>query len=127
MAQLKLWTGTVGPYIYDPAETLDYAGTELNQSAFTFQDALGNLIQIDVVLGTVAVDLGSKEDVSNKVTSISGASTNLQYPSAKLLYDLLDGLTASQVAFDPGTSSLTSTDIQAAVEELLARIEALEP
>lgn len=29
------------------------------------------------------------EDVANRVTSISGASTNTQYPSAKLLYDQL--------------------------------------
>lgn len=29
------------------------------------------------------------EDVANKVTSISGASTNTQYPSAKLLFDQL--------------------------------------
>jgi hypothetical protein len=29
------------------------------------------------------------EDEANKVTSISGASTNVQYPSAKLLYDQL--------------------------------------
>lgn len=33
--------------------------------------------------------LAQKEDISNKVSSISSASTNTQYPGAKLLYDLL--------------------------------------
>lgn len=34
-------------------------------------------------------ELEKKENISNKVISISGASTNIQYPSAKLLYDQL--------------------------------------
>lgn len=33
--------------------------------------------------------LDAKEDVANKVTSISGSSTDTQYPSAKLVYDQL--------------------------------------
>lgn len=37
----------------------------------------------------VDTGLALKEDVSNKVTSISGSSTDTQYPSAKLLYDQL--------------------------------------
>jgi len=37
-------------------------------------------------------DLGfTAEDSSNKVTSISGASTDVEYPSAKLLYDTVAG------------------------------------
>ena len=32
------------------------------------------------------------ENIANKVTSISAASTDVQYPSAKLLYDELQGL-----------------------------------
>ncbi|MFA5818660.1 MAG: hypothetical protein WC854_05220 [Bacteroidales bacterium] len=34
-------------------------------------------------------DLSGKEDKTNKITSISGTSTDLQYPSAKLIYDQL--------------------------------------
>lgn len=34
-------------------------------------------------------DITGLEETSNKVTSISGTSTNTQYPSAKLLYDQL--------------------------------------
>lgn len=34
--------------------------------------------------------LGAKEDTNNKVTSISSASTDTQYPSAKCVYDYID-------------------------------------
>ena len=37
--------------------------------------------------GIEGVDIG-KENLSNKVTSISSSSTDEQYPSAKLLYDI---------------------------------------
>jgi hypothetical protein len=36
------------------------------------------------------IDMSGKEDKSNKVTSISSSSTDTQYPSAKLLYDLIE-------------------------------------
>lgn len=39
----------------------------------------------------LTVDLSSRESVSNKVTSISAGSTDVQYPSAKLVYDQLAG------------------------------------
>lgn len=34
-------------------------------------------------------DISGKEDVSNKVTSLSSSSTDTQYPSAKCVYDLI--------------------------------------
>lgn len=34
-------------------------------------------------------DVSGKEDVSNKVTSLSASSTDTQYPSAKCVYDLV--------------------------------------
>ena len=36
-----------------------------------------------------APDISGKENISNKVTSLSASSTDTQYPSAKLLYDQL--------------------------------------
>ena len=36
-----------------------------------------------------AQDITGKEDSSNKVTTLSGSSTNTQYPSAKVVYDQL--------------------------------------
>lgn len=44
--------------------------------------------------------MGYKEDKSNKVTSISGSSTDSQYPSAKLVYD--------QLALKADSSSVTT-------------------
>ena len=38
---------------------------------------------------TTTISISGKEDKSNKVTSLSGSSTDTQYPSAKLLYDQL--------------------------------------
>ncbi len=53
------------------------------------------------------------EDVANKVTSLSGASTDTQYPSAKLVYDQLAGKQATgsyEVTTNKETSALdTST------------------
>lgn len=50
-----------------------------------------NKADTSVMLSKYATDvnLTYKEDKSNKVTSISGASTDVQYPSAKLTYDQL--------------------------------------
>ena len=66
-----------------------------------------------------ALNVVSKEDSANKVTSISGSSTDVQYPTAKLLYDRLatkqatltnpiTGTGASgQVSFFNGTTTET--------------------
>lgn len=49
------------------------------------------------------------EDVANKVTSISGASTDTQYPSAKLVYDQL-ALMVAKSLFDANTILYATTD-----------------
>ena len=41
----------------------------------------------DVLAGMI--DISGKEDISNKVTTINGSSTDTQYPSAKAIYDKL--------------------------------------
>lgn len=43
----------------------------------------------------VASDITGKEDNTNKVTSLSASSTDVQYPSAKAVYDELQGKAAS--------------------------------
>lgn len=40
-------------------------------------------------LASLTPDISGKENISNKVTSLSASSTDTQYPSAKLLYDQL--------------------------------------
>lgn len=42
-----------------------------------------------VTSGGVKSALDAKEDVSNKVTSLSSSSTDTQYPSAKCVYDIV--------------------------------------
>ena len=42
--------------------------------------------------------MGNKEDNANKVTSLSSSSTDTQYPSAKAVYDAVNGsITSSQI------------------------------
>lgn len=40
----------------------------------------------------IDTDIDTKEDISNKVTSINNSSTNTQYPSAKAVYDLFNSI-----------------------------------
>lgn len=41
-------------------------------------------------------DISGKEDNSNKVTSISGVSTNTEYPSAKCVYDAISNINSNR-------------------------------
>ena len=56
-------------------------------------------------------DITGKEDKSNKVTSLSSASTNTQYPSAKCVFDKLSGYLTSneEVIFVNGNNQSTDT------------------
>jgi len=49
-----------------------------------------NLGQIKSILESIKTKLNSKEDSSNKVTSLSSSSTDTQYPSAKVVYDTIN-------------------------------------
>ena len=44
-------------------------------------------------------DITGKEDITNKVTSLSSSSTDTQYPSAKAVYDTLSSLSGSEKLF----------------------------
>lgn len=75
------------------------SGTTLENNAFTGAESEvtvdTDLHELRVHDGSTAggfavakkSDLSGKQDVSNLVTSVSSASTDLQYPSAKLFYD----------------------------------------
>ena len=72
-------------------------------------------------------DISGKENTSNKVTSISGASTDTQYPSAKLLYDQL-ALKALNLltGFTSGAGVVVSTDtVLQAFQKIVGNIAAL--
>ena len=66
--------------------------------------------QHTVMSGGVYDTLLTKEDVANKVTTIDAASTDRQYPSAKVVYDTL--LTKEDVANKVTTIDAASTDRQ---------------
>lgn len=58
-----------------------------NGNVITDVSLANNSNTIQVTKGNV--DVSSKEDVANKVTSLSSSSTDTQYPSAKAVYDEL--------------------------------------
>ena len=55
----------------------------------TVDDAISSTSENPVQNKVIYTALQGKEDVSNKVTSISSASTDTQYPSAKCVYDIV--------------------------------------
>lgn len=60
-------------------------------------------IDVDAAYRTAAeVDaaLDGKEDAANKVTSMSSASTDVEYPSAKAVYAKISSLTGEDIAYD---------------------------
>ena len=66
--------------------------------------------QHSVMSGGVYDALLTKEDVANKVTTIDAASTDKQYPSAKVVYDTL--LTKEDVNNKVTTIDAASTNVQ---------------
>lgn len=89
MAIKQLWIGSTGPYLFDRAEFVPSTDglLEIYQAPLVFETDLGEIVTVDIELGTLSADLSGKEDVSNKVTSLSGSSTNTEYPSAKATWD----------------------------------------
>lgn len=96
------------------ASTTEYTGTEtLSTGAVFYYDGSvwrlqasggGGTVQdvqvdgVSVLNGGIA-NITGKENTSNKVTSISFGSTNIQYPSAKAVYDYIQSLNAEEVSY----------------------------
>ena len=82
--------------------------------------------QHTVMSGGVYDALLTKEDVSNKVTTIDAASTDNQYPSAKAVHDTL--LTKEDVANKVTTIDAASTNVQyPSAKAVYDALEGLEP
>ena len=60
------------------------------QNTLTFDPAPTDTSTNPVTSGGVYTALSSKEDTTNKVTSMSNSSTNTQYPGAKCVYDAIN-------------------------------------
>ncbi len=101
-----------------------YTKTETDAAIAAVVDAspamLDTLNELAAALGddanyaaSTATALGTKEVSANKVTAISGASTDAQYPSAKLLFDQLalkETLTSAGALIDSATAKATPVD-----------------
>lgn len=64
--------------------------------------------------GTTSVSIAEIESKTNKVTSLSNASTDTQYPSAKLLYNQLLAkqntlVAGTNITIDPTTNTISAT------------------
>lgn len=66
--------------------------------------------QTDTLLSAKA-DTTDVELLANKVTSISNASTNVQYPSAKAVYDNILSHTTGNVEIQPVTTYITTRNL----------------
>ena len=78
-------------------ETIDLSGI-----AVTVDDALSPTSENPVQNKVINTALETKENVTNKVTSISSSSTDTQYPSAKCVYDIVGDLETILTTLDIG-------------------------
>lgn len=83
------YRGDRGKIAYDHATDANRLTTAQTSGFYKFAtSAEGHIKSVTAVAKADLTGLGV-EDASNKVTSLSGSSTNTQYPGAKLVYDQL--------------------------------------
>ena len=72
----------------------NYIDTNTQYTAGTNIDITNNVVSAPNVYNKTETNnlLNVKENISNKVTTLSSSSTNTQYPSAKVVYDELNNL-----------------------------------
>lgn len=72
----------------------NYIDTNTQYTAGTNIDITNNVVSAPNVYNKTETNnlLNAKENISNKVTTLSSSSTNTQYPSAKVVYDELNNL-----------------------------------
>ena len=71
-------------------EEIDSGITKSNTAAQPGDDV--SIFTNDAGYLTQHQDITGKEDKTNKVTSLSGSSTDTQYPSAKCVYDIIGNI-----------------------------------
>ena len=62
--------------------------SKIQAERLDLDDVATNVLNTEVA----TIKLQSKQDVSNLTTTLSAESTNLQYPSAKCVYDIIGNL-----------------------------------
>lgn len=77
----------LGSAIEDKVDKVTGKGLSTNDYTTAEKDKLAGLPSGS----ELADDLAAKEDVSNKVTTVTSSGTDTQYPSAKAVYDAIEG------------------------------------
>lgn len=67
-------------------------GVESGAEVNVIEDIKVDNVSLTPTNKSVNIDLSGKENVSNKTTTLSSASTDTQYPSAKCVYDYVDSI-----------------------------------
>lgn len=103
VADLEAYTGTVTNNDYAFVTSTDADGNTLynrykyNETAWVFEYALNNsgftaAQWAAINSGATAAAIAAMQTTSNLVTSISSSSTDVQYPSAKCVYDIVGNI-----------------------------------
>lgn len=110
-----IWEESENDYIYLGTTNLDLRNYYTKDQTDTLLSQKANSSDVYTKSQTYSKTetdnlLATKEDVSNKTTTLSGSSTDTQYPSAKVVYDQL--ATKENVANKVVSVSASSTDTQ---------------
>ena len=87
------------------------AGTDANTALNAYKTSNDDAVAKKADSATMTTELNKKENTSNKVTAISSASTNDQYPSAKAVYDEL-AKKQNNITIDSALSSTSTNPVQ---------------
>ena len=84
---------------------MDDANLEALHTAIieVIQDGVSKKMTVDAIAASVEIagELALKENLSNKVASIDGASTDIQYPSARAVFNALTAVITNFVTSTP--------------------------
>ena len=87
------------------------AGTDAASALNTYKTSNDAAVAKKADSATMTTELAKKENTTNKVTTISAASTNTQYPSAKAVYDEL-AKKQNNITIDSALSSTSTNPVQ---------------
>lgn len=97
--------GNVELYIPDEVTEATVSNWGFTKNIGTVTSVNGELPDREGEINITIPDVSGKEDVSNKVTSISAQSTNTQYPSAKCVYDIVGDIETALNTINSGTTN----------------------
>lgn len=108
---------TGGKSIIQPDTAINIAQWNYLIKNMQTTDTVYTKAEIDAFLQAINLSLAGKELLSNKVTSLSGDSTDTQYPSAKAVWDLIADIKRSSYIAVDTTEYPTLADFLASTGE----------